>query len=707
VKLHNVLLNSKIPFNLLETNSAENVIYCSSFSDYLFNIGIFKTKTKEIIVEYTTENLEKYAKLDVTLEDKTHFRNVLFKIIIDENIETPYSTINLSLLKDGVKIATPAPEKIAVIEEKNNIKNPVIKQQPEIIPPVYTEMVNEALRLEKQLAKEKKELEKEKIILEKQNIVKERLAEYKQELLEEYFNATKKQGEVSKAKLVENFNDLETDLRERIYNTFEEYGIEFEAKDKAYREEQLNTLLEKITKESNENRINLEVQSKNLEITYNERLKNKTEQLVEVLEKNYDKTEQLAKVLEKNYNDKLIVELEKYKAGLFNDFVVLTNIEAGKIAPEFNKQIKQINEKVKKLIDDKNKESKDSKKFNDEQQKYIADVARYWARRILDLGSGGGSVAVQYADGGIMNGTLNVNGHILSGGKDISSFFDLGPSNINTVVSGNSGNWNSTHTTVNTYSAAWSTGIQTLAFNNSNFNLSIVPGNTVNLGILKDDLTEVIGTSGSWNSTYSVTRSNSSNWSYAYQQVIDLSSKVSYLSSQIDKNVYENIASNKLTIAEFAVNPHPTVYKGYTVALTANKRVYIFAGYDDSNPEHYLEINTNPHSPIYVESIVNQNSVIIDAFELSEFKSAKYTLQVETNFNNEIYYSELNVVGTVAPSQSVVTEYGQLGTSELISGYTTTVVGGMLYLTATFTTTLTNPIQRYSIKGLRTNFYKI
>jgi len=692
VQLHNVLINSKIPFVLLENDQSENVIYCKSFSDYLFNIGIFTTKTKEIIIEYVTEGVEKYTKLDITLEDRTHFKGVLFKIVINDKIETPYSTVNLNLLKDGVVLEPPTTKSQnteVIQEEKTN--NKTTPQSTTVLPPDYTEAVNEALKLEKQLQEEKKALQKQKIVLEKQNTIKKKLAEYKQELLNEYFHATKKQSEFSSAKLANDFNTLENDLRERIFNTFEEYGVEFEAKDKAYREDQLGTLLEKISNESDKNRIKLETQSKNLEITYNEKLKNKTEQL--------------AKLLEKNYNDKLLVELEKYKAGLFNDFVVLTNIEAGKIAPEFNKQIKQINEKVKKLIDDKNKElkSKESKKFTEEQQTYIAEVARYWARRILDLGSGGGSVAVQYADGGTMNGTLNVNGRILSGGRDISDFFEIG----NTIVAENSAKWDSTNTTVNTYSAAWSTGIQTLAFNHSTYDLSIVPGNTINIGVLKDNLTEIIGTSGLWNATYTSTNVNSANWSYAYQQVIDLSSKVSYLSSQIDNNVYENIASNKLTIQEFAINPHPTVFKGYTVALTANKRVYIFAGYDDSNPEHYLEINTNPHSPIYVESIVNQNSVIVDAFELSDFKSAKYTLQVETNFNNEIYYSELNVVGTVAPSQAVVTEYGQLGTSELIANYSTTVVGGMLYLTATFTTTLTNPIQKYTIKGLRTNFYKI
>jgi hypothetical protein len=43
-----------------------------------------------------------------------------------------------------------------------------------------------------------------------------------------------------------------------------------------------------------------------------------------------------------------------------------------------------------------------------------------------DSMGGGGSVAVQYADGGTMNGSLNVNGQILSGGVDISEFFGGG-----------------------------------------------------------------------------------------------------------------------------------------------------------------------------------------------------------------------------------------------------------------------------------------
>jgi hypothetical protein len=44
-------------------------------------------------------------------------------------------------------------------------------------------------------------------------------------------------------------------------------------------------------------------------------------------------------------------------------------------------------------------------------------------RRIIELSSGGGSVAVQFANGGTMNGNLNINGQILSGGVDLVDIF--------------------------------------------------------------------------------------------------------------------------------------------------------------------------------------------------------------------------------------------------------------------------------------------
>jgi hypothetical protein len=71
--------------------------------------------------------------------------------------------------------------------------------------------------------------------------------------------------------------------------------------------------------------------------------------------------------------------------------------------------------------------------------------------------AGGGTVAVQYADGGTMNGTLNVaTGQILSGGVDLADIFSSGGG-----------------------------GYQTLTFNTSSGDLGITPfGNTVNVSTM-------------------------------------------------------------------------------------------------------------------------------------------------------------------------------------------------------------------------------
>ena len=231
MQLYNVLLNNKIPFVLLENNESENVIYCKSFSDYLFNVGTFQTKTKEVILEYTTVGEEKYVRADITLEDGTHYPGVSFRVIVNENVETPHSTINFNSL-DGVTHVE-LPRSTQLIEEETVEPVPSLPELPELPElPDYTEHVQNALQLEKQLQHEKKALDKQKIILEKQNIIGKKLAEYKQELLEEYFNATKKQGEALDYKVQQDLKILEEDLKERIFNTFQDYSVEFETQDK-------------------------------------------------------------------------------------------------------------------------------------------------------------------------------------------------------------------------------------------------------------------------------------------------------------------------------------------------------------------------------------------------------------------------------------------------------------------------------------------
>lgn len=168
---------------------------------------------------------------------------------------------------------------------------------------------------------------------------------------------------------------------------------------------------------------------------------------------------------------------------------------------------------------------------------------------------------------------------------------------------------------------------------------------------------------------------------------------------------YKNYDTNALTIQEFTQTNTLVLQQGYSVKL-ANNRVYIFAGTDYTNPNHYLEVNLNPHKIIYHEIAMGGNQHLIDSFSLAEFKSAKYTLQIETNEDNNIYYSEINVIGAVGSNIGVVCEYGQLYTSDLIMGYQAEVVANVLNFYVNYPYEF-SPTKKLIVKGHRTNFYRL
>lgn len=72
-----------------------------------------------------------------------------------------------------------------------------------------------------------------------------------------------------------------------------------------------------------------------------------------------------------------------------------------------------------------------SEKFTNEMQSI---------KRLIEMSSGGGSVAVQYADGGTMNGDLNVAGNILSGGVNLNELFGSGGGGTGTIAGSGTAN---------------------------------------------------------------------------------------------------------------------------------------------------------------------------------------------------------------------------------------------------------------------------
>ena len=124
---------------------------------------------------------------------------------------------------------------------------------------------------------------------------------------------------------------------------------------------------------------------------------------------------------------------------------------------DFNKSIKKLKVELEKVISDK---------FSGELMSL---------KRAIELsGGGGGTVAKQFANGGVMRGDLTVIGTVSA---------DCGDSN----------DWCSTYTTVNANSALWNTG---------GYDFSLLES-----------------TSGNWNSTYTTVGTYSANWESTYTTV--------------------------------------------------------------------------------------------------------------------------------------------------------------------------------------------
>ena len=210
----------------------------------------------------------------------------------------------------------------------------------------------------------------------------------------------------------------------------------------------------------------------------------------EKLKENNDNVDQLlvsrAGVLQEQFNDKLTKDLIEHKDSLFNEFKTvstetastlftekteelnsaltivlnehrqnLDNTVTGKLneisstvntfkteidgkLPQLDETIKDINKRIQTLVIEKKNVQllvDDAKKYTDTKVAQVSEEVMNYARRILDLGGGGGSNAVQYANGGTMNGSLNVTGQYLSGGIDISTLFGKGGGGTSTAQS--------------------------------------------------------------------------------------------------------------------------------------------------------------------------------------------------------------------------------------------------------------------------------
>ena len=520
-----VVLDKRIPINLIQDVNGQNVIFCKSFRDELFETGNFSTKDKDFVHKYVTENNKKYIITDVTTPDGQTYKNVKFQVILNEKGETPFSTFNPkgeTSVADSFKL----PEKKQLIVETNKAQvkpaKPLdvsesinkIKQDQEYIR--KAKQLEQSLIEEKaRLVKERKELEEQKQIVKNERIIEEKINDYKQSLLQEFLNVSEKQENTIKEKLSINLKNFENELDEQkqihgkdikiVLEDFNRKNLEklqkildtnlktkqdiIDEKIQDYNDSIQSVFVEQtneIKKDFNSKVKNIENDSiEKLKIFIEERIDERKTELIELLEnkgedfvsKIVDKSDELKKLFDEKfvvdlqqYKEKLIQEINSTNENIVNEYLEKKKTDVGdeinkfiskersSLQKDFNKNVQDLKELLEKTVSELNErtpsldekiklvqekldqlpkdgqllmEAKNdilslSKKYTDSQVKRVAEDTMGYAKRILDLGGGGGSVATQYANGGTMNGNLNVNGNILSGGVDLLNIFSGG-----------------------------------------------------------------------------------------------------------------------------------------------------------------------------------------------------------------------------------------------------------------------------------------
>lgn len=531
-----IILDKRIPLKVLQVLEGENVIFCKSFKEELFDSGFFSTKEKDFVHKYIIENNQKYIITDVITPDKKIYKNIKFKVVMNENSQIPDCTFNPNGIKSE-KTEYKLPETKAQIIVEKKIEEPIkepLKKLPD-------------LKIEEKNITNKEHLKKINsgpaipVILdgripfelvtadEGENVIF--CKSFKEELLDSGLFSTKVKDFVHKYVIENNQKYIITDVNTPDDKTYknvkfriqivEEEGIPHSL----FNPKNINVINEKVFLPENKITENL----KFLEETKHNELEKKK---LEEVQKNLDeKRKKIINEQKEILNKKNLLKEQEIKA-----------------LQEKQKIEKEIQQKQKTLKETKDEIIASSKQYLEEKLKVYSEENKSYARRILELG-GGGSVAVQYANGGVMQGNLNVTGNYLSAGVDLLNIFTGGGGGgggdpaVNALVYSNSANWNTAYTNLIYNSASYLSGTAvnlgnipvlsgywTEAYTNLvNNSASYLTGTAINLGQIPalssywtEAYTNLVYNSTAYLSAYDISliNSNSASWNTAYTNLV-------------------------------------------------------------------------------------------------------------------------------------------------------------------------------------------
>jgi len=434
------LFNEEV--DTISTKSVNNTLYVESFDEVFFGVYEFKLNGSVVIAEKVAKykgnpvvtipiiiDGNKYEAPFILREGtqkvKFNTANTVFveKVIEESDLNTAIETVKQSVDDNNNVNITYNVDKSDIIKE---IKESLETDRLEIIASLRNdtsnaidqiETIRDSIFVETRTSRQsEKDINK---ALSSVVSVKKELEDSKRDIAKTITlteESLKESLETDRLEIIESLRSDNSNTIKQVENIRDDIFTEFTTNSTKYREKESKAL--KIAAEKDINKALSRVGSVKKELEDSKRDIAKTITLAEErIKKHYDvKIREIEKAAVNNVRKSQILEVVKdSKAKILAE---LNNSQGLK------KQLRDIAEEASNGLYD----PVSSKRFQDQIKKdltknFSAEMQQI-KRMVSSYGGGGGTNAVQYARGGTMNGNLNIEGIILSGGVDIATIFD-------------------------------------------------------------------------------------------------------------------------------------------------------------------------------------------------------------------------------------------------------------------------------------------
>ena len=455
------------------TKEDKNILKVNNKKEIFFDVFECKFNGEDIIIEQVGETDGLPIVRFETIKDKTKLvcEAILVEdnecgLIINEdnlefvkNIETsPVKT----LIQEEIEKTLPVPVNTVYEDKVKDISKKIIAES--------EEKAHELYEIKLQQYKDKKQ----KIADQAEKYLTEKSESVKRELNEQYIDFLSNNDENVRKLIKSNIADITSTIDENINNVLSK----IDKLSDSNKQELTKILSENIININNNLDSKVKDLNDQLDIILhdsNKKLNKLDEKTSRLLEKNIKHTDGIAKNITSKI-EQVDEKIEDYKIDTFKHVVEKVADNKSEIEASLKNTILKINEQVdikrdevekilaaelsnineklnifseeedkkyKQLLENLNNLNKGevkeilSEKISDKQLNSLKlDISKQFQnemmsiKRLIEMSSGGGSVAKQFANGGTMDGTLNVTQNILSGGTNLLDIFNTDTNNL-------------------------------------------------------------------------------------------------------------------------------------------------------------------------------------------------------------------------------------------------------------------------------------